>query len=196
MRNLLKFIKTTALGGVIFLLPIIVLAILFKAAYNFVKEPLAPLAALSPIQTFGGVGVAALMAVVLIFALCFLAGLAIRTTWAQRVMEQFDSQFLGKIPFYAFLRSMFYEMSGRQAETGLNLALAWIEECWQPAVVQEELENGWLVVFVPQAPTPFSGAIYYMPPDRVKRLAATSGEMFKVLARFGVGSRAALKDQL
>jgi uncharacterized membrane protein len=136
------------------------------------------------------------MAVGLLFALCFLAGLMIHTTWAQRLLEKSDAQFLGKIPFYAFLRSLFYEMSGHQPETGLNLALAWIEECWQPAVVQEELENGWLVVFVPQAPTPFSGAIFYMPPDRVKKLSATSGEMFKALARFGVGSRAALKGQL
>jgi uncharacterized membrane protein len=191
-----QFIKTTALGGVIFLLPATVLVILFKAAYNFIKEPLTPLAALSPIQTFGGVGVAALMSVVVTFFLCFLAGLVIHTTWAQRLLKNFDAQFLGKIPFYAFLRSMFYEMSGRQAETSLNLALAWIEECWQPAVVQEELENGWLVVFVPQAPTPFSGAIFYMPPDRVKKLSTPSADMFKALARFGVGSRTALKGQL
>ena len=52
-----QFIKNTALGGIIFLLPVTVLAILFKSAYNFIKEPLNPLAALSPIQTFGGVGV-------------------------------------------------------------------------------------------------------------------------------------------
>ena len=188
-----QFIKNTALGGIIFLLPVTVLAILFKSAYNFIKEPLNPLAALSPIQTFGGVGVAAFMAVGLIFFLCFLGGLVIHTAWAQRLLEQSDSQLLGKIPFYAFLRTMVYEMSGRPAETGLNLALAWIEECWQPAVVQEELDNGWLVVFVPQAPTPFSGAIFYMPPDRVKKLSATSADMFKAMARFGVGSRAILK---
>jgi uncharacterized membrane protein len=191
-----QFVKTTALGGIIFFLPATVLAILFKTAYNFIKEPLTPLAALSPIQTFGGFGVGALMAVVLVFSLCFLAGLMIRTTWARRLLEQFDSRLLGRIPFYAFLRSMFYEMSGQPIETGLNLALAWIEECWQPAVVQEELENGWLVVFVPQAPTPFSGAIYYMPPERVKRLAASSAAMFKAMARFGVGSDAFLKGQL
>lgn len=190
-----QFIKTTALGGIIFLLPATVLAILFRSAYDFIKEPLTPLAELSPIQTFGGIGIATFMAVLLIFSLCFLAGLVVRTAWAQSLLEQFDSHLLGKVPFYAFLRSMLYEMSGQQGYTGLTLALAWIEECWQPAVVQEELENGWLVVFVPQAPTPFSGAIFYMPPDRVKKLATNSAAMFKAMARFGVGSRAFLKDQ-
>jgi uncharacterized membrane protein len=179
-----------------FLLPATFLAVLFSAAYRFVREPLAPLAALSPIQTFGGVGIAALMAVALIFFLCFLAGLVIRTAWAQRLLERFESRFLGKVPLYAFFRSMFSEMTGQHVKTGPDMALAWIEECWQPAAVMEELENGWLVVFVPQAPTPFSGAIFYMPPDRVKKIEPTSAEMLKSMARFGVGSRALLKGQL
>ena len=194
-----RFIKTTLFGGIIFLLPAMVLTILFSIfseTYNFVKEFLAPLAALSPIQTFGGVGIAALMAVALIISLCFLAGLVIRTTWVQRMLERFDSYSLVNVPFYAFFRSLLFEMSGRQYEAGLDYALAWIEECWQPAVVMEELENGWLVVFVPRVPSPFSGALCYMPPDRVKRIETTSAAILKCMARFGVGSRALLKGQL
>jgi uncharacterized membrane protein len=60
----------------------------------------------------------------------------------------------------------------------------------------EELENGWLAVFVPRVPTPFSGALCYLPPDRVKRIETTSTEILKAMARFGVGSRALLKGQL
>jgi len=191
-----QFVKTTALGGVIFLLPATVLAILFRAAYNFIRKPLAPLAALSPIQTLGGVGIAALMAVVLIFSMCFLAGLFFRTARAKRLLEKFDAQFLGKIPGYAVLRSLFSEMSGHQVENGPNFALAWFDECWQPAMVIEEMENGWLVVFVPQAPTPFSGDIFYMPPDRVKMIEVPSAMMLRSMARFGVGSGTLLKDQL
>ena len=63
-------------------------------------------------------------------------------------------------------------------------------------LVMEELENGWLVVFVPRVPNVFSGALFYMPPDRVKRMEATSTEVLKAMARFGVGSRALLKGQL
>jgi uncharacterized membrane protein len=194
-----RFIKTTVFGGILFVLPATVLTILFSIcseSYNFVTALLAPLAALSPIQTVGGVGIAPLMAVALIVSLCFLAGLVIRSTYVQRMLERFDSYFLGNVPFYTFLRTLVFEMSGRQYETGLNYALAWIEECWQPAVVMEELENGWLVVFVPRVPTPFSGALCYMPPDRVKNIETTSAAILKSMARFGVGSRAMLKGQL
>ena len=114
--------------------------------------------------------------------------------WAKRLLQRFESYFLGKVPLYAFFRSMFSEMSGQYVETGPIMALAWID-WWQPAAVMEELENGWIVVFVPQAPTPFSGGVYYMPPDRVIKIEATKMEMFKAVTRFGVGSRALLKGQ-
>jgi uncharacterized membrane protein len=194
-----RFIRTTILGAILFLLPAAILTILFdffSGIYNLIKEPLDPLAALCPFQTIGGVGIAALMAVALIISLCFLAGLVIRTAWAQKMLERFDSYFLVNVPFYAFIRSLLFEMAGRQYEAGLDYALAWIEECWQPAVVMEELENGWLVVFVPRVPSPFSGALFYMPPDRVKRIETTSAAILKAMARFGVGSRALLKGQL
>ena len=155
---------------------------LFSESYNFVKELLAPLTALSPIQAFGGVGIAALMAVALIIFLCFLVGLVIRMAWVPRMLERLDSYFLVNIPFYAFFRSLLCEMSGRQP-AGLAYALAWIDECWQPAVVMEELENGWLAVFIPRVPNPFSGVLCYMPPDRVKRIETSSGAILKSMAR-------------
>jgi len=181
------------------LLPAAILTILFNVfsgIYNLIKEPLDPLAALCPFQTLGGVSIAALMAVALIISMFFLTGLVIRTAWAQRTLTRVDSYSLVNVPFYAFFRSLFFEMAGRQYEAGLDYALAWIEECWQPAVVMEELENGWLVVFVPRVPNVFSGALFYMPPDRVKRIETTSVAILKAMARFGVGSRALLKGQL
>jgi len=194
-----RFIRTTILGAIIFLLPAAILTILFNVfsgIYNLIKEPLDPLAALCPFQTIGGVGIAALMAVALIISMFFLTGLVFRTAWAQRTLRRVDSYSLVNVPFYAFFRGLFFEMAGRQYEAGLNYALAWIEECWQPALVMEELENGWLVVFVPLVPNVFSGTLFYLPPDRVKRIETTSTEVLKAMARFGVGSRALLKGQL
>jgi hypothetical protein len=59
-----RFIKTALWGGILFLIPATILTILFSAvseSYNFAKASLAPLAALSPIQTFGGVGSRAML---------------------------------------------------------------------------------------------------------------------------------------
>ena len=106
-----RFIRTTVLGGILFLLPATILMILFNVfsrAYNLVKEPLDPLAALCPFQTLGGVGIAALIAVALIVSLCFLVGLVVCTPWAQRLLERCDSNFLGKVPFYTLVSKPSY----------------------------------------------------------------------------------------
>jgi uncharacterized membrane protein len=194
-----RFIRTTILGGLLILLPVTFLTIIitvFSGVYNVIKEPLEPLAALCPFQTLSGVGIAALMTLVLIVALCFLTGLVIRTAWAQNMLERFDANFLGRVPFYTLGRSLLFEISGRQYETGVNYVLARIQEGWQPGVMMEELENGWLVVFVPQIPNVFSGSLFYLTPDRVQRIETTSVAILKAMARFGVGSRALLKGQL
>jgi uncharacterized membrane protein len=191
-----KFIKTTVLGGLILVLPFTVLAILLGKIYALMRVPIEPLAAHSPIKGFAGIGITTLAAVLLIFFLCFLAGLVIRTARAHRMLENADTYFLSYVPGYAIIRSLVYDISGKQADINLQGALAWIEECWQPALLVEELEDGWLVVFVPQVPTPFSGALYFMPPERVKRLEATSVAVLQCIKKFGVGSRALMKGQL
>jgi len=194
-----RFIRTTILGGLLILLPVTVLTIIFtvfSGVYNVIKEPLDPLAALCPFQTLGGVSIAALMSVALIVFLCFLAGLVIRTAWARRMLARFDAHFIGKVPFYTLVRSLLFEIFGRQYETGVTYVLARVQGGWQAGVMMEELENGWLVVFIPQIPNVFSGTLFYLTPDRVKRLETTSVAILKAMARFGLGSRALLKGQL
>jgi hypothetical protein len=107
-----------------------------------------------------------------------------------------DGRLLGNVPLYAFFRSLFLEIFGRPVDAGMDYALVRVSECWQPAVVVEELHNCWLAVFVPLAPFPFSGLLYYLPPDRVKRIEATSAEVLAAMARYGVSFRAIPKDQL
>ncbi len=176
--------------------PFTVIAILLREAYGLFHKVLAPLAAHSPIQTLGGVGIATLLALVLIVAACFLAGLMTQLARMQRVMAWLDTKFLGYVPGYALIRTLLDDLSGHQADASMHSALAWIEEAWQPALVVEELENGWLAVFVPQVPNPFSGALYYLPPERVKRLDITSAKTLQCIERFGVGSRTLLKGRI
>lgn len=50
-----NFIKTTAIGGLLFLVPIVVLAVIPKKAYNIMMLVAVPLDRLIPIETIGGV---------------------------------------------------------------------------------------------------------------------------------------------
>ena len=54
------------------------------------------------------------------------------------------------------------------------------------------LENGWLAVFLPQAPTPMSGNVMYLESDRVRPLSITMVQAMAIVKRIGVGSGQAL----
>src|SRR5262245_57134541 len=55
MKISFNFIKTTLLGGVIFLLPIVILATVFDKAIKIVRMLADPLNKLLPVETIGGI---------------------------------------------------------------------------------------------------------------------------------------------
>jgi uncharacterized membrane protein len=77
--------------------------------------------------------------------------------------------------------------------TGLRPALVSIEDGWQIGYLLEALDNGWVTVFLPQAPTPMSGNVMYLPQERVRPLDITMVQAMSIVKRIGVGSGAALR---
>ena len=74
--------------------------------------------------------------------------------------------------------------------------LARIEDAWQVAFLIERIEGGHVAVFVPGAPNPSSGSIYFMTEDRIKKMGLPLTEALKSVRRLGVGSNALLRGKL
>jgi uncharacterized membrane protein len=68
-------------------------------------------------------------------------------------------------------------------------ALAEIEEALVPAFIIEALDNGSFTVFVPAAPTPFTGSIYILTPERVHPVDVPFTSVIKSLSHWGSGSK-------
>ena len=80
-----------------------------------------------------------------------------------------------------------------ESASGLKPALVSIEDGWQIGYLLEQLENDWVAVFLPQAPTPMSGNIMYFPANRVRPLGITMVQAMSIVKAIGVGSGAALQ---
>ena len=70
------FFKTTAIGGLIFLLPLAVIGGLLGYVYNVVLVIYEPLKGYLPVSSAGGTALLFLIAVGILIMLCFLCGLA------------------------------------------------------------------------------------------------------------------------
>jgi uncharacterized membrane protein len=67
-----------------------------------------------------------------------------------------------------------------------------IEGGWQIGYLLEEIREGWVSVFVPQAPTPTSGNVMLLPSERVRELDMPIGEAMLLVKRLGFGASEAL----
>ena len=79
MQAISRFVRTTVLGGVLFLTPIVVIWLILSKAYNLAGRALLPLAALIPDSLASRTTITAVLEVLLIALACFLAGLFART---------------------------------------------------------------------------------------------------------------------
>ena len=189
------FLKTTIVGGVLFLLPVgLVLFILGYALRlaTSVARPISEALHLDQLGDVAGIGIATVIGVLLLVLVSFAAGLVARTAIGGRISGWFEGSLLSALPQYQMLKSMTEGLAQIEADSGIKPALISIEDGWQIGYILEVLENDWLAVFLPQAPTPMSGNVMYLESDRVRPLSITMVQAMAIVKRIGVGSGQAL----
>ncbi len=104
MNAIAQFVRTTIVGGLLFLAPIVVLIVILAKAFDYAKKALSAVVVHIPAVSDLSAGVATALAVVLVALICFLAGLLARTVPAQHVVDLLESSVLSKIPAYEYLK--------------------------------------------------------------------------------------------
>jgi hypothetical protein len=82
------------------------------------------------------------------------------------------------------------EIEGAQ---DLKPALISVDGGWQIGYLLEPLDNDWVAVFVPQAPTPTAGKVMYLPASRIRPLDISMRQARSIVKHIGIGSGAALR---
>jgi len=184
-----NFIKTTAIGGLLFLVPIVVLAVILKKAYSIMMVVAVPLDRLIPIEAIGGVALLNILAVLCIFVGCFLAGLVAKSKLGKTTFNMIDAKLLLFFPGYSYLKNLTSPFSDERDEGKvLKPIIAKLDDQSQLAFEVEHASDGTVVAYVPGAPDSKSGNVVYLTPDRVEHLDITFGEVTKSLRQFGRGS--------
>ncbi len=188
MRALIVFLRATFVGGILFLLPVVVLAVVLGKAEEIAVRIVAPLASQIAMKSMAGVPLATLLAILLIVLFCLFAGLFARTRLSRRVAEWLETIFLYNIPGYDFFKGISESLLGHEMDHAHQVVLARIEESWQIGFLIERLDSGHCAVFVPGSPSVWSGSVYLMTPDRFQHVDITRVEAVKCLRRLGRGA--------
>jgi uncharacterized membrane protein len=140
-----------------------------------------------------GIGAATVLSVLMLVLISFAAGIVARTAAGRRIARWSENTLLNRFPQYQLMKSAAEGLVHIESASGLKPALVSIEDGWQIGYLIEQLENDWVAVFLPQAPTPRSGNIRYLSADRVRPLGITMVQAISIVKAIGVGSGAALR---
>ena len=193
MKALLGFVKTTLLGGLLFLLPLIVVLLILKKGIDLLDTLVSPIADRIPIESVAGVRARDVLAALILVAIAFSAGLIARTRLGRGLSQRLEQRILRKVPGYTLLKGAAAGKTGTADAAGVEVALVRFDDNTMLGFIVETQEDGTLTVFVPNAPTPAAGNVYYLPEDRVQRLDVSVADAAKVIMRLGVGSRELLE---
>jgi uncharacterized membrane protein len=185
MKHVGEFIGSALLTGVLIVAPIYFSLLLLFKAMQAVVGLVRPLAKLLP-EWFPA---EQFLSLVLVLAICFLIGAAVRTSAGRAARERIEKSLFERIPGYALFRSLVQQLAGSGEEQVWKPALAEIEEALVPAFIIEEFDDGRFTVFVPSAPTPLSGSIYILTSERVHPVDIPFTHAVKTLSRWGSGSK-------
>jgi uncharacterized membrane protein len=107
---------------------------------------------------------------------------------AQRFVNALESSVLSKIPAYEYLKQESASALG-VAEIGeLPVVFVPMEGGWQLGVQTEALSNGLVSIFVPGAPNPHSGSVFFFPTDSVRPAGIKLAAGLGCLRRCGAGA--------
>ena len=184
MRGLAELTKTTLIGGLLVVLPIYLSILLLAKTVAAIFALLSPITAAIP----AGAQFRQVIAIVIVLAVCLVAGLVVRTAPGRRAKNAFERSVLEKIPGYALVRGLAERVSGDEGGGAFQPALVEIEDALSPGFIIEELEDGRYTVLVPSVPTPAAGALFILPRERVHPLDVPFTQAVKVISKWGAGA--------
>ena len=189
MKALLNFAKTTIIGGFFIVLPAAILLFVIGKGVAVLVAAVAPIVEDMTIREIGGIGVATLLSILLLLALCFVTGLLVRTRLGRLAGGWVEGKIFQRIPGYGMIRSLTQRFTGvKGTEFSPALVDLYGTDTRSPAFIVEEHEDGGYTIFMPLAPTPTIGQVHFVPRERVRKVEAPFGDVVNTFVHWGVGS--------
>jgi uncharacterized membrane protein len=194
-QHALQFAKTSIVGGLIFMVPLVILVVVGAKAEGLVRRLARPLDEWLPMHTIWGVAVADTVAIVAVVLACFLGGMLARVSFADRFVKKAESGVLWRIPGYSFIKALTDSLDGHAHESSMRPVLVHFDDYSQLAFEIDRLADGRRVIYIPSAPDPRAGAVLLMDAERVEAVAMTFVGATRSLRALGRGMGAALSPQ-
>lgn len=188
------FLRSTAIGGLFFLLPLAVIVGLLGQVYGIVAAVAGPLGQSLPdwvpINTATGIAVLFAASVLIIVLACFVAGVIARRAIGRRFSTTIEKQLITVFPKYAIYKDLLAGNLKHDSDgPTLSPVLVSCPDGFRIALEADRLPGGLVVIYYPGAPDTWIGSVVLVPPERVHPTSLDFNETLGVFERLGRSSR-------
>ena len=188
----IHFVRTTAVGGLLFLLPLIVFGALIGQVVPIVMTIADMLGDLLPsfLKSPRGIAVLVSAAIGILLLMCFAAGVVASWSFSKRMSGWFEKNLLMLFPRYAVIKDQMADsIGGEQTKPQLKPILVRLDDLRRIAFETERDDASQLVtVYMPGSPDPWAGYVAIVDADRVSPLEAEYRDASAICEQLGRGS--------
>ncbi|MFW6154732.1 MAG: DUF502 domain-containing protein [Planctomycetota bacterium] len=190
MAKLRTFIYTTLLGGVVVVLPTVIMLFLVSWIVGLVAGWIAPVTGELVKRTNMVHALAVAVTLISLLLGCFLIGLIVRTRMGGWLFAFIERHGLKRMPGYSVVKETVAQLLGGAKSPFAQVALVQLfsNDTLASGFVTDTHDDGSCTVFVPTGPNPTSGVIYHLPGHCVHYIDVPVEETMRSIISCGAGS--------
>ena len=189
VANTYGFLKTTAIGGLIFLLPVVAIGALLGYLYSFAFLIYEPLKEHLRATSFISISLIISITLLILLALFFLCGLAAQRALAKKFSKSLEKNIVMVYPKYAIYKDIVAgNLGGDELAPSLLPVTLKLNDMIRIGYEAGRTERGLVIVYLPGSPDPWIGSIALVEPDRIQPLDVDFNETAAICERLGRSS--------
>ena len=191
-----KFFITTILGGLLVILPIVIILWAFNMLIRFIVSNITPVTMI--VDKFISVRyLPEIISAIIIVIICFLVGLSVRTKLGNWIHINIEEKILTKIPGYNMVKGAINQLISTEKKTKpfsqVVLFKLFNNEVLLTGVITDDEDEEYVTIFCATAPNPTSGFIYHVLRKDVFLVDISVEDTMRTVFSGGSGSSMLLK---
>lgn len=183
-----RFLRTTLIGGAVVVLPVTIFILLVKLVFDTLRALIAPLSDILKFPFIKSDALIDLITLGLIVLFFFLVGLMVQTRLGKGIVDVIEAELLSRLPLYGVIKETVLQFSGAKRMPFSQVVVVEAFGTKMYGFIADEHPNGKYTVFVPTAPNPTNGFIFYMDPSQVEIVNVKPEEAIRMIIGIGTGA--------
>jgi len=198
MKKIKAFLKTTILGGLIVILPVLLTLLFLRWAVNIITGIIQPLTVLFVDKFHLHKAAADILVIFIVILVCFIIGLVVKTKIGKFIYRVIEKRILKVAPGYSLFKETIKQFLGQEKTPFSSVALVRVFEnsTLMTGFVTDEHPDGRYTVFVPSGLNPTSGIIYHLEKEYVHLVDASVEDTMRSIISCGAGSENLITNYL